>query len=1753
MRGKRRGVRGRAAVALLLPVVVVALVLAFAGVALADQWTDITDATWVNTYKVTAAQAATVSDGYTDGTFRPKQAVTRGQFAKFTVDGFGVATKNSATPTFSDVSKSSTFYIWIEGGYAAKILSGFTDGTYRPNSTITRQQSNNILGAYLSSRELSEKGKITGSKGTYSSLSAWYAAEGPAILATFNDATSVAAVHAPGTAYLVYHQVVQGSNGNLTPASNLTRAQAVALILRVKAVTFTGGGTGAMPVVSLVNPAAGAASGGNAVSISGANFTGATAVKFGTVAATTFTVNSATSIMAVVPAGTAGTTVDVTVTTAGGTSAVSNSTKYSYGPPTVTKLEPNGGSTAGGTAVTITGTGFTGVTYVRFGSTVATSFVVLNPNTITAVSPPGTLGTSVDVVVTTPAGSSATSTATKFTYGIPTVTKLVPAAGPAAGGTTVVITGTGFSQISGAAGVKFGAVNATSYTVDSVNQITAVAPAGTEGTTVDVVVTNAVGASGTSYASKYSYGAPTITKLNPTGGTQAGGTMVLITGTGFTGVSSVKFGNTAAKTFIVDSPTQITATTPAGTAGATVEVTVTTPAGTNATTGSANDFYYGVPTVTLVNPAAGPAAGGNSVVITGTNFVNVTKVLFGNRAATSYTVNSATQITAVAPYGTTGSTVDVTVTTTAGVSDVTLAAKYSYGAPKVTTVSPTAGSPGGGNTVTITGEGFTGVTSVKFGSIDASFTVVSATSITATAPAGALDSTVNVTVTNPAGTSSTGTGTKYSYIAGPTVSSISPESGVAGTAVTITGTYFTSDSTVKFGTVSATITSINEAGTQIVATAPSGVTSGSTVDVRVTNPVGTSPNTANDNFTYGMPIVEGLNPSAGPNLGGNTVIITGSAFVNVTKVVFYDDNGTPADLTDDTEYPASIVGSYTSTQITVTAPNGPNDTTVDVRVTNAVGTSASSGASKYAFGKPVLDHITPTGGSANTLVTIYGTGFTGTTGSMTVTFTDGTNSAAATITDIDDEDFSYIVVKAPAAGSMVSPVDIVVTNAFGSGTLPNAFYYGVPTVTSVSPLAGPVNGGNSVVITGTGFLSVPATNGVNFYYAATSTDYLSPSYSIDSDTQITAEAPDGPNNMIVDIIVSNTSGGSSATSTKTKYNFGPGRVTALSPSGGPTVGGTEVTITGTGFIGVTDVMFGAFPAEDYEVIDYNTIIAVSPDHETAVDVQVAVTNPAGTGATKTYTYGLPVIASLSPKAGPVAGNNTVTITGTGFGASPTVDFGGTPATIVSSTTTLITVKAPPGTAGATVYVHVDNGPDTSSETDECLYSYGPPEVTLLTENGGKTIGGETVVITGKGFTGVSAVKFGTTALATSAYTVDSPTQITATAPPGTGTVHVTVTNPAGTSATTDVYQSPTKYSYGLPTVTGLAPASGIPGTGVIITGTNLFGVELVEFGAGTPSTFVVINSDTQITVQAPLGGTGTKGVQVTNGYGTSTVTNNNQYYTFDLPTVTNLAPAYGKVAGGDTVVITGTGFTGVTAVKFGLTTLAPSDYTVDSRTQITAEAPPAPGGTAGQTVTVAVVNGVGESVVTQEYAYGIPTVTEVDPAAGALDGSGGPVVITGTNFVNVPAVNGVDFYDTAAATHYYAVTYTIDSATQITVTGLPDGPDYITVDVRVANGTGYWSVISSKDWYSFGAPVIENLNPKKGSRGTEVYITGKCFTGVTSVTFGGESADFDVESYGAIRCEVPNGLTVGATVQVRVTNSAGQSANNGTIDDFLVE
>jgi hypothetical protein len=244
----------------------------------------------------------------------------------------------------------------------------------------------------------------------------------------------------------------------------------------------------------------------------------------------------------------------------------------------------------------------------------------------------------------------------------PTVTAISPNAGLEAGGTLVTITGTEMAYVEK---VKFGGGFATGLKHESPTVITAKAPAGTG--TVHVILTDKGGSSTPTAADLFSYvaagPAPTIGKLSAKKGPAGGGTSVTITGTGFIGVTAVSFGSTAAESYVVNSPTSITATSPAATTGP-VEISIVTPNGPSGIT-IKDRFTYGSPTVTNVNPNSGPLIGGTAVTVTGTGFKvgsALTVFKFGKTAATGVNCTTTSSCTMTSPSATKLATVDVRAT-----------------------------------------------------------------------------------------------------------------------------------------------------------------------------------------------------------------------------------------------------------------------------------------------------------------------------------------------------------------------------------------------------------------------------------------------------------------------------------------------------------------------------------------------------------------------------------------------------------------------------------------------------------------------------------------------------------------------------------------------------------------------------------------------------------------------------------------------------------------------------------------------------------------------------------------------------------------------------------------------------------------------------------------------------------------------------------------------------------------------------------
>ena len=420
--------------------------------------------------------------------------------------------------------------------------------------------------------------------------------------------------------------------------------------------------------------------------------------------------------------------------------------------PTVTSLNTTSGPASGSSSVVITGTNLSATTSVTFGGTVA-AITGTTATSVTVTTPAHAAGLA-DVVVTSP-GGSVTSTGAYTYIAAPTITGLTPINGPLTAGTIETITGTALSTTTS---VTVGGTPATLGAITD-TQVVVTLPAGTAGAK-SVVVTTIGGSSG---PATYTYvAAPTITALDVTTGSIAGGTTVHISGTNLATVSSVSIDGislTRGTGFNYLNP-DIVIITPAHAAGA-VSITVTTVGGSVTAT---NVFTYAIaPTITSLIPATGPSTGGTTVQIIGTNLISPSAITIGGIDVSATASVTDTMITITTPATANFDTGTVSVAVTANGITATSSFVYFLPAPTISTVTLSAGGAAtgplaGGSQIRINGSNFfgfnTGGVVVTIGGVAASIdtAISTVTSLEVLVPAGTVVGAADIVVTTTLGT-----------------------------------------------------------------------------------------------------------------------------------------------------------------------------------------------------------------------------------------------------------------------------------------------------------------------------------------------------------------------------------------------------------------------------------------------------------------------------------------------------------------------------------------------------------------------------------------------------------------------------------------------------------------------------------------------------------------------------------------------------------------------------------------------------------------------------------------------------------------------------------------------------------------------------------------------------------------------------------------------------------------------------------------
>jgi len=361
-------------------------------------------------YCASLSLAFSVSIADVDGDGKPDLTVADG--------GSIVVVRNNSTPGSLSFETSLSY---SSGDYSRCVSLGDLDGDGKPD-IVSANQNSNIVAAL---RNLSTPGHIS------FALQVDYAsAEYPMFVA-------VGDMDADG------RPDIASANGSTDKVSILKNVIGSSLV----------------PTVSSFTPTSGA--NGTSVTILGTNFTGTTSVKFGGIVASSFVVDSATGITAIVGTGASGA---VSVTTPNGTGTKPG---FSYVGPIINSFSPTFGNA--GTIVTILGLNFTGATSVKFGGTPAASFTVNSSTSISAVVGNGSNGS---VSVTT---NNGTGSLAGFVFGPPKITSVTPTSGPV--GSSVTITGSNFDTSAVGNIVFFGAVKARVISATS-SQLVVTVPAG---------------------------------------------------------------------------------------------------------------------------------------------------------------------------------------------------------------------------------------------------------------------------------------------------------------------------------------------------------------------------------------------------------------------------------------------------------------------------------------------------------------------------------------------------------------------------------------------------------------------------------------------------------------------------------------------------------------------------------------------------------------------------------------------------------------------------------------------------------------------------------------------------------------------------------------------------------------------------------------------------------------------------------------------------------------------------------------------------------------------------------------------------------------------------------------------------------------------------------------------------------------------------------------------------------------------------
>lgn len=571
----------------------------------------------------------------------------------------------------------------------------------------------------------------------------------------------------------------------------------------------------------------------------------------------------------------------------------------------------------------------------------------------------------------------------------------------------------------------------------------------------------------------------------------------------------------------------------------------------------------------------------------------------------------------------------------------------------------------------------------------------------------------------------------------------------------------------------------------------------------------------------------------------------------------------------------------------------------------------------------------------------------------------------------------------------------------------------------------------------------------------------------------------------------------------------------------PTITGSNPTASGIiagGLFTIFGTSFGTYGGS--MTISGNNCPLVSQTH-----TQVVCTVPLGccssqpviytvesrSSNTRYISYAPPAITSFSPTTAPTPGGTTVTITGTNFYTSGSVQWAGATVSTLTWSTTQITLTAPAG-EGTSNNVNVFVGDLQTASPG--IFAYSAPTITGISPTSAPTEGGTDITITGTsfGFTGTVRVN----AITCSVKSRIAHTQIVCTVPASSGAnVPVIVTTASQASPSFP-------WSYSAPSVTSVSPATGdTPGGYIVTVNGSSFGTS-GTVAIGTNACDPQAWSHTQLTCRVSAGFGSNLRVAVTVTGQTST---QNVFFSYNGPAITGVSPTNGPTSGTTPITLTGSNFGAALGDSSFIGTFNCTE-TSHSHTQIVCTLPVG----SGTNLDVKTTIGGQTATATPKFSYDAPSITSFQPLTGTTNGN--PVItITGRSF------------DLSGTVTLGGQTCTVVawSHTQITCTA----PTFQGVNLALIVTTVANRAVTAASTFNYAAPTISSITPTNGvsAGGFPLTIAGTGFgvSPVASVTIDGSVCTVvPPHTHTQIICTVPAGQGINKAVVVTV---ATQTSN----------